>query len=216
MCMLVHFFFFHLGSPKSFPLHQHACFWYECFVVICSFGFHQTWHCALWPNISTEVLWFDQMQLWTPELSCHVLFWNDFKLFGNGYITLPRLMAATIASLRSLQTSILFGIALTHLKVTRPGNWQNVCFYRGAHTCLWSVNQKYLIFPNFKACQGLDNFFLWCPDMENGIQYSVFSFSHDCINTALKKKCTLFVECADWKYECKKLKFTFVFAYFCL
>ncbi len=40
----------------------------------------------------------------------------DFKLFGNGRSTLTRLMAATIAFLRSLLMSYLLGIVLTHLK----------------------------------------------------------------------------------------------------
>ncbi len=30
-------------------------FWYEVFVLISSLGFHKTWYCALWPNISTLV-----------------------------------------------------------------------------------------------------------------------------------------------------------------
>ncbi len=43
-------------------------FWYEVFVLISSFGFHQMWRCALWSYISTldivlEVLWFVQMLL---------------------------------------------------------------------------------------------------------------------------------------------------------
>jgi len=37
----------------------------------------------------------------------------DFKLFGNGHITLPRLMAATTASLRSLLRLCLSSLALS-------------------------------------------------------------------------------------------------------
>jgi len=38
----------------------------------------------------------------------------DFELFGNGRVTLPRLTAITIASLRLLLMSFLLDIVLIH------------------------------------------------------------------------------------------------------
>jgi len=64
----------------------------------------------------------------------------DFKLFGNGRITLPRLVAATMASLISLLLSFLLGTP----ECSRPANCQNFSFYRVGHTCCWSIKRKHL------------------------------------------------------------------------
>ncbi len=49
-------------------------FWYEVFVLMCSLGFHQTCHCALWPEFFLEVLWFVQMQICKPKMCCMLFF----------------------------------------------------------------------------------------------------------------------------------------------
>lgn len=69
-----------------------------------------------------------------------IIFLIDFKMFGNGLVTLPR-WAATLSSLRLLWMSFFLGILLTKkLPVSR-----DLCFYRGGHTCWSSVHVEHLI-----------------------------------------------------------------------
>ncbi len=85
------------------------------FWVVCHFSERYTvWSWGEFDGMSTPErihVCFECLPLVNKLPHCRMM---DFTLFENGLVTLPKLMAATIASLKSLLVSYLFGIVLAH------------------------------------------------------------------------------------------------------
>ncbi len=125
--------------------------------VVCHFSEHyMVWSWGECAGMSTPGrigVCFECLPLVNNQPHCRML---DLKLFGNGCITLPRLMAATIASLRSLLMSYLLGIVLTH-------TWRlqtSKLFHFGFIFVKWTMTRCHMscvvvqlrfYFPNFKT-----------------------------------------------------------------